>query len=245
MKFGFVSSTMVFALGFFAQQVQAADLGGSIKDVPYDAPFSWTGFYLGGHLGGAWSEIDKTQVSGSTHYYFPGQSVGLSDEGLFGGFHLGGQFQTGNFVFGAEVSWSDGDLSDTVRAQGPFALNSYEADISDVFTATARLGYAVDRWLGYVKGGYATADIDTSATEVPAFNHTGTSSERHDGWTVGGGIEYAVTNSIIVGVEYNYVDLDAEVHALNDNAPQGASPERVSVDPDSISSVVGRFSLKF
>ncbi|MBU2533733.1 MAG: hypothetical protein KKB37_13410 [Alphaproteobacteria bacterium] len=53
-----------------------------------------------------------------------------------------------------------------------------------------------------------------------------------------------MTDFIIVGLEYNYIDLDSETHNIRDTDPQGGV-ERVVVDPDAISTLTARLSLKF
>jgi hypothetical protein len=38
--------------------------------------------------------------------------------------------------------------------------------LSDIFTLTGRVGYAYEQWLAYFKGGWATADVSASYTQV-------------------------------------------------------------------------------
>ena len=42
---------------------------------------------------------------------------------------------------------------------------------------------------------------------APTHGGTASTSEFVDGWTIGGGIEYAAWNSVILGVEYDYIAL--------------------------------------
>ena len=70
-------------------------------------------------------------------------------------------------------------------------------------SVTGRLGYAWDRFLGYVKGGGAWENDDHFFTD--AIN-TGTASLTRSGWTVGIGGEYAFTNFVSGFVEYDYYD---------------------------------------
>ena len=206
--------------------------------------FDWTGIYLGGHAGGIWSDVDQTSVGGAPHYFTAGQTVSLDPSGTIGGGHLGANYQTGNIVIGAEVSYSSGNIDDGVRAVGAFVTSTFDTDLSNLFLATARLGYAENRWLAYIKGGFASARVETNVTEAPAFAHSGASKERHAGWVIGTGFEYAFTKSIIFGVEYNYIDLESKSHGIIDTNPLGAT-ETIRVDPDSISMLTARLSWKF
>ena len=82
----------------------------------------------------------------------------------------------------------------------------------------------------------------TGADEVPAFNHFGSSSERHNGWTIGAGLEYAFTREVIFGVEYNYIDLESKRHVGTTTAAPFVYV--VDVDPGPISTVTARLSFK-
>jgi outer membrane immunogenic protein len=87
---------------------------------------------------------------------------------------------------------------------------------------TGRLGYAIDRTLFYVKGGAAFLNADFKATYTgqscvtagtcPGATHQGpstfnfNSSDTLAGWTVGVGIEHALSRSWSVKVEYQHFD---------------------------------------
>ena len=77
-------------------------------------------------------------------------------------------------------------------------------------TARARLGWTWwDKSMIYVTGGGAWAKIDTSEFLLGTFIGTGhQESNRRGGWTVGGGIEYALGYGWSVKGEYLYVDFD-------------------------------------
>jgi opacity protein-like surface antigen len=75
-----------------------------------------------------------------------------------------------------------------------------------------RVGYAWDRSLVYVKGGGAWTNTTynllggTASTGVLARG-AGSASVADWGWTVGGGIEYALTNHWTSFVEYDHIGL--------------------------------------
>ena len=170
----------------------AADLARP-QPVPYypnaavvPPPFSWTGFYVGINGGGGfgssnWDSTGSRNISG----------------GLVGG-TVGYNYQFGQWVTGLEgdVDWADINGS-TNNACPPGCKTS------DTWLATARgrFGYAADRFLPFVTAGAAFGDIRASAPGLISSSATKT------GWTVGAGLEAALTNNWTAKVEYLYVDL--------------------------------------
>ena len=72
-----------------------------------------------------------------------------------------------------------------------------------------RVGYAFNNWLVYGTGGYALASIGSTTVSGALFN---SSHERHNGWYLGGGLEWGITKTLSLGVEYKHIELDDEVH---------------------------------
>jgi outer membrane immunogenic protein len=212
----------------------AADLAvkAPVYKAPVVAPFSWTGFYVGVNGGGGWaSESWQDNGDGVTPSFKP-------SGGILGG-QVGYRWQWGQFVLGAEGTAAWADLNDTSTA----APASETFKVQSIYSATGQVGYAIDRWLPYVKGGWAGASTNLSWQDS-AFPASASHSEFNNGWTVGGGLDYAVTNNIIVGVEYNHYDLgfgDFTAPVSNGGTPLITSnSSRLTVD-----SVVGRLNYKF
>jgi outer membrane immunogenic protein len=112
----------------------AADLRMPMKAAPVAiaAPVAnWNGFYIGGHIGGVFTE-DRVFGTNAT------------DSGVIGGGQLGYNWQFSQWLIGLEVSGSGSSLDS-------FAFGRLET----LFTATGRIGYTFDRALIYAKGGYA------------------------------------------------------------------------------------------
>jgi outer membrane immunogenic protein len=151
--------------------------------------------------------------------------------------------QWGNWVVGIEASYSATDLEGTSLAL--LAVDrSRRSQIDDLVHVTARLGYAFDRLLWYVRGGYANAEVhfDTFVTSTGA--PTTTSSDREDGWTVGAGFEYAVTQNIRLGLQYDYTNLD--ISDRNQFVfPGFIVPETVSGASSEIHAVTARLNFRF
>src|SRR5215468_8079743 len=97
---GSVAAAALIGMGVAAS---AADLGRPAPapvytKAPIAAPFSWTGFYLGGHVGGAWTHdgiTDRDEIPGTTY--------SNNASGFLGGAQVGYNWQTGPMVFGIEV----------------------------------------------------------------------------------------------------------------------------------------------
>ena len=67
--------------------------------IPAPPPFSWTGFYIGGNLGAGWS-------SGNINDTLLGVNFGGTSNATFlGGGQIGGNYQIGAFVIGAEADF--------------------------------------------------------------------------------------------------------------------------------------------
>jgi outer membrane immunogenic protein len=101
-----------------------------------------------------------------------------------------------------------------------------------------RLGYAQDNMLAYVKAGYASADVDL-AFRLVGTTTAGSSSDREQGWTAGVGLEYAIRDNIILGIEYNYVRLNVDDRVL---APSNVVTDNGGVD---LQSILARVTFKF
>ena len=133
-------------------------------------------------------------------------------DGFLLGAHAGAQYQSEyNLVFGAEVDIDYRDVEETA----PFFVDGVQGlDLTTEinWTASARLraGYAIDRWLPYITGGIAWADLDLSSPN-------GDDSKTLHGWTVGLGTEYAFTGNLIFRAEYRYTDYDQIEDAFSDN----------------------------
>jgi outer membrane immunogenic protein len=136
----------------------------------------------------------------------PGNTpVGFSPSGVAGGIIGGGNLQLGHWIFGAELSFSGTGLSQS--ATSPFfpATDTFSTELNWLATVEGRIGYAFDRVLVFGKGGWAGADVKLSATSP--IRGSGSVSLFVDGWTLGGGIEYACWSSVIIGLEYDYTSL--------------------------------------
>ena len=144
------------------------------KDAPVVAYPTWTGYYIGGHVGGAWSTIDFTDVG-----HVPNVPFNNDTSGFFGGGQVGYAYQLGNLVIGPEVDIGGMGLSHTAtEVGGAGAVGSVSSGF--YFDITGRLGYTWGPTLLYIKGGYAYYGGSLSVNDSTRLLHA-QRPERMDG----------------------------------------------------------------
>ena len=163
--------------------------------VPAAPAFSWTGFYIGLNTGYAFGQADGTNVFGSTGSF--------SVDGPMVGGTIGGNYQIGQFVVGAEADLDWQNVRGSQVGAGCSALGvpfSCDAASNWISTFRARAGFAADRVLIYATGGGAAANIKTSVGTLPWASTT------ELGWTAGAGVEVAMTDNWTAKIEYLFAD---------------------------------------
>jgi outer membrane immunogenic protein len=182
------------AVTVFAAPALAADMPARTytKAPVYTAPaviYNWTGFYIGGHVGGAFA--GDNSLTGSD-----GRFMG----GVQGGFDY--QFGT-NWVAGVEAQYSWlANGGGSVAFPGGGLITSRNDQLG---SATARVGYTWGPGLLYAKGGYAWRDNPNIGVSVGGTPAGFTTDGNHkDGWTVGGGLEYMFAPNWSAKAEYQY-----------------------------------------
>jgi opacity protein-like surface antigen len=202
-----VIASGLVAVSLMTTSGSAADLP-AVKSPVLKAPaalWSWSGLYIGGHVGAALSLTDIADPLGAPIY---GDDV--RSPGFIGGGQIGFNHQVGSGVFGveADVSGVSSDGTNTCFAVSGNSVSSNCQVRPDLYTTvTGRIGYAVDRTLFYAKGGAAwtRGTVDMFVNQNPAGVFTSTSSFVTPGWTVGGGVEYALAPAWSVKLEYDYL----------------------------------------
>jgi outer membrane immunogenic protein len=190
------------------QAARAADLGGSIKDAPaYQEPerrFSWTGLYLGANVGGAWANGEATYSQAG----FGGFSGSGKSSSLIGGGQIGYNWQAGQLVVGIEADIAGQDLGDSRAATNGITTATLSGTSRWVGTVRPRVGYATGNALLYITGGLAYGNVKHNSTEtIGAASRTFSESDTRAGWTLGGGIEWALNRNWTIGAEYLHIDL--------------------------------------
>jgi outer membrane immunogenic protein len=210
MKRLIVASIGVLAIGLTTANAADIRARGPMYSPPPPAPpvplyYSWTGCYVGGHIGWLWARKDWTvRDPAPPSVPFFGQSDGGHQvSGVLGGVQGGCDYQfAGGFVIGVagDYAWTDADNSH-VSLLFPRFVNHTKID--SLASVTGRLGYGWDRFLGYVKGGGAWERDKHDFSDGVLI---GSVSNTRSGWTVGVGGEYAFTNFVTGFIEYNYYD---------------------------------------
>jgi outer membrane immunogenic protein len=200
------------ALGLTASHTSAADLGwrGPSPAPAYlraPVPYVWTGCYVGGNVGGAWANIEVSNVA-------TGETASASNSGFAGGAQIGCDYQ-------ASAPWVVGfrDLLDATSLNNSTTFSSIPftgtADSRTRWfdTLTARGGYLVlSNLLLYGQGGAAWTN--TNVTFFSAGAQVGQFSNDRTGWTVGAGAEWMFVPHWSVFLEYNFMGFGTQSAAF-------------------------------
>ena len=212
----------------------AADLGTRmpVKAPPMVAPvpvFTWTGFYVGGHIGYLWghTRIEEAET---------GALITLGPtNGVVGGVLGGANWQIGPLVLGgeADIGWSNAHGNGAVALTPEF----FQYQIRWTSHARGRVGYAFGGTLVYIAGGLAVAHADVQEimenTILPCR-----AGGTYTGGSIGGGVEQAFTRNISGRIEYLYDNFGHKTYTMGDDA------YRVGVTGQTVrGAVVFRFGL--
>jgi outer membrane immunogenic protein len=212
-----------------ASSAFAADLPSRAPPPVYVPPapiFTWTGIYVGGQIGYAWGKSNTNLGDAYGDYV----SFSTNNSGVIGGAHVGYNLQLSQFVVGLEGDVDGSSLSKTVSSSpyisgyGLIVPTSISGSLGVQGSIRGRIGYAWDRVLLYATGGVAFGGFNGSISTPYGYDSTSTTRV---GWTVGGGLEYAVTNNWSVRAEYRYAQFGhSTVYANNSFQNLGAYGNR-------------------
>jgi outer membrane immunogenic protein len=180
-----VLAATLAALSLVSSAAAAADIAPYAGIAP--GGYSWRGPYVGVNLGYQWGDV--------TH-------SGANPSGVVGGAQAGYNWQSGQFVFGAETDLQGTGADDrfaawkfsnpwfgTLRARGGVAINNI------LFYGTVGLAY----------GTLTAKNITTGVSE----------SRISTGWAGGLGLEVALMGNWTARAEYLYVDLSDRSYVLD------------------------------
>jgi len=178
--------------------------------IPAPPPFSWTGFYIGGNLGAGWGQGNVVDSLFGVNF------TNGNQVSFVGGGQVGGNYQIGSFVIGAEADFdwfannNNSGNGTTVSIAGVPTILRVSANDRWETTLAARFGYAWDHAMFYGKAGggwvgtgnFAVTNVGTGASIAVSNGNTNV------GWLLGAGFEYAFTQNWTAKLEYDYLALN-------------------------------------
>jgi outer membrane immunogenic protein len=226
-----------------AFSAQAADLP-TRKEAPAPVfvppPFTWTGFYVGLNAGGIWGQGNLQTTLYNPGFlplttYWPGGSLGGGQSGFLGGAQAGYNWQSGAFVLGLEtdLDWTSMNRNSSFvganfldplgSGRNDFLTENGSRKLDWIGTTRARVGFVAtpdNRLMFYGTGGFAYGGASSHLNVFDSFNGWdwyGNHNNTRTGWTLGAGVEYAITNNITIKGEYLYYNLGSSHTAVIEN----------------------------
>jgi outer membrane immunogenic protein len=218
----FHTAAAVAALLALSMAANAADVGA--RPPVYAPPpayvppplFSWTGFYIGGNIGGAWGRGDVTDSLFGLNF------GNASNNGVFiGGGQLGFNYQFSNFVLGVEwdFDWA-GNNNNTGNGVLIPGVGTIQATSNNgwITTLAARFGVTNGPWLFYGKagGGWVGNNNFTITNVTTGTSITTSNNDTNSGWLVGAGIEWAFAPNWSAKIEYDFLGLNSRTFTVPD-----------------------------
>ncbi|WP_170181918.1 outer membrane protein [Phreatobacter stygius] len=206
-------------------------------DAPLRAPapfgaaasaYQWSGLYAGisgGYGRGSAHQGMTTSAYQGLGLYYGDVNESLPANGGLIGATVGYNRQFDRFVLGLEADFSltgmkshgqapDGDI----WVPGDRATQNWSTTLNWLSTLRGRVGFTFDRFLVYATGGLAVGGV-TDRTRLDyddgaggGFSASDRSSKTHVGWTLGAGVEAAITDRLTAKLEYLHVDLGTQTY---------------------------------
>lgn len=176
--------------------------------VAYVPVMTWTGFYIGAHVGGDWGSLDVTDVNGFAALASSGTRTSSNPDGVFGGGTFGYNLSHGDYLIGFEVDLGGMGMSANKLIAGTTSSTSVGLEDGFYGDVTARVGCASGDTAYYVKGGFAFLDTTRKFSTAAAF--TAGSLDTFTGWTLGAGIERMIGREWSLKLEYLHFDFGSQ-----------------------------------
>jgi outer membrane immunogenic protein len=232
----------------------AADLHSRTPYAPPDPVFTWTGIYLGGQIGYAWTQnnnyIESVGHSVLGNVFYDSYSPQTNAHGPIGGAHLGYNLQVNQWLLGLEGDLEDSNLGKTTSFSD--YSNYYQDHIPTTVQSSlglqssirGRAGIVFDHVLFYGTGGAAFGDSANQITTnypgcIRTFTHNclfgvgpfighDSFSQIRVGWTAGSGIELAITRNWSARAEYRFTQFGNNTSYLANVYPAAYAGEYVN-----------------
>ena len=222
-------NTILVAAAF----VMATTIASSAADLPLKAPvapvpgWSWTGFYVGGNAGAAWTKINVNDSLGD--------SWSNSQQAVFaGGGQVGANYQFNWAVVGVEADfdWLSNNHNSSNAISTPIGALQFSANDRWITTLAGRVGVAADNWLFYAKGGGGwvgvnnptLTDVTTGGGSISVSN-----SNSNSGWLAGAGIEWGFAPNWTARLEYDFLGLNNQTFTVPANTTFGSPASSITI----------------
>jgi outer membrane immunogenic protein len=216
----------------------AADM--AVKAAPPPPPPlpSWTGFYIGGDVGGAWADSSGTTIFNDSAVATPFAATNsFNRSGFIGGFYAGYNWQfSPNWVFGIEGDWSwtdrnGGSFCSGTNFVGTTCIDNglgfvrVDANNDWIATLRGRIGYTFGSVMLYGTGGAAWVNNSVTVTADCRLGVCGggvapglfaaTFDNNRTGWVAGVGLEWMITPNWLIRGEWLHADVGNSSGVLN------------------------------
>ncbi len=188
--------------------------------------FSWSGAYVGAIGGYSWGKDATDETFGTLKFKYPYDLSGFT-YGAKAGY---------NFDFNSIVVGVEGDFEGSSVTGGfydPPVLPNPGGKGTDTTSwqgsLRGRLGLTADRYLVYGTGGYAFAQM-TNTYHNPTSGITEAFDRFRNGWTIGGGLDYAATDNIIIGAEFRHTQFAPVTHTSKTAFPTATAQQAPTTD---------------
>jgi outer membrane immunogenic protein len=179
--------------------------------------YDWTGIYGGVNVG-AGALDDVVTNTTTTALLNAGTQTKLSPFSLVGGAQAGFNIEFAPFVFGAEgtFTWSNISGTHVTPSLLPTISENSVSTPQWYATATGKAGFAANDFLFYAKGGAAWMGVHYSQNiAAGGVQSAQTIIDTRSGFTVGGGVEWGLTESLSARLEYDFLDFGTKTYNFN------------------------------
>lgn len=175
---------------------------------------------------------------------------GVNSSGLVGDARLGFDIARGRFLFGVFGSYGFNSMETDLNNALGIVGNGKTFDVTSIekgseWSIGARAGVIVaPRTLAYILAAYTQTDYDFSGNVTEGGVTSGFSRETtFDGVTVGGGLEFALTQNVFLGIEGTHTFYGKETVLDTGGTEVGGFGQRITDDLDE-TKVMGTLKIK-
>jgi outer membrane immunogenic protein len=200
LRLALVSVAFIPAASALAADLEVAPPPPPVEDLR-PATYDWSGAYAGLLIGASCIDGTLTEnVAGPPASTIVWENSGC---GWKGGALAGYNHQMDDIVLGFEADWMRSNYLAENRDIGPTSAADFEFGFDHEITLRARAGLAMDDTLLFVTGGGAWA---RGAVHQVGGSTFGTVRGDQWGWTIGAGVEHAVTDQFRLKLDYLYTN---------------------------------------